>query len=123
MTALRIYNSNHGALLRKSTTPSMDIIEREKEYMLSINLPGVPKEKINISVKERILTLEVKEEESPAEEGRYLVRNRRNRAFKQNLQLPEDSNGDSLKASLDNGVLYITLDKKTEATPRQISIA
>lgn len=133
MTALRrVYNTDrimeelfdslwsHNS--KRSTVP-VDIIEKEEEYLVRMDLPGIKKESVNITMKERVLSVEVNEENKEEEEGRYHIRNRKNLSFKSSWQMPENSDSESLSASMDQGVLTLTLRKKEEAAPRKISIA
>ena len=72
--------------------------DTEDKSVVEFDVPGIPKENITISVENQVLTVEGKTET-------------RSKKFKVALRSKYDL--DSIKASLDNGVLYVTIPKSS----------
>lgn len=108
---------------RVSYTPDYDVTESDNEYTLSFELPGLEEDNINLEVKERLLTLEVKRDKVKEEnEIKYLVRNRKHLEFSKSFKLPEDVDSDNVNAEYKNGVLAVNISKKEEVKPKKITI-
>lgn len=132
MTALRrVYNTNRVMedlfqslwnSAPESNIAPLDVIEKQEEYVLIFDLPGVKKESVDVSIKDRVLTVSVNKEERK-EEGRYLVKNRENITFKKSYTIPENSDSESLSASMELGILTLNLKKKEESLSRKVSIS
>lgn len=128
MTALRVYNNYIDDFFKSFTAAPMsssvpvDIRENNSEYTFFFDVPGIQKENITVNIKERELTVEASAEEKKEEEGKYLQKNRRTPSFKKVYTLPEDSDGETLSASLEDGVLTLNLKKRPESAPRTVSI-
>ncbi|MDR2501227.1 MAG: Hsp20/alpha crystallin family protein [Treponema sp.] len=114
--------------------PAVDIKEKEGVYLLEMELPGLDEKNIQIHVDNKALTIESKQEEaarnvSPkdaAKEGvepvRYLVRERRQVAFRRSFQLPENADTQSITAHFKKGVLHLEIKILPEAQKRKIEI-
>lgn len=108
---------------RTSSTPDYDVTESDSGYSLYFDLPGVEEDRINLEVKDRVLTLEVKKDDiKDKEEVKYLVRNRKKAGFTKSFKLPEDVNPESVDAEFQNGVLTVGISKKEEVKPKRITI-
>lgn len=105
--------------------PKMDIRETDTAYELAIELPGVKKEAIQVSVHENSVTLNaevVEEKEADGAEANWLLRERSFGKFSRTLQLPEAVNEDASQARYVDGVLYLTLQKKRASQVRRLTI-
>ncbi|KAL7750323.1 hypothetical protein RI367_004095 [Sorochytrium milnesiophthora] len=103
----------------------MDVSESDKEYTVKADLPGVPKENVNISLDKDVLTIsaEVHNEASNNDKDTRHIVERSYGRFQRVLRLPADADVDNTKASYDNGVLTLTLGKKPEeSTTKKIAI-
>ncbi|HEY6952112.1 MAG TPA: Hsp20/alpha crystallin family protein [Bacteroidota bacterium] len=106
-----------------SSRPAVDITENETGSTFFIELPGVKKEDIRISVENGWLT--VNGERKPFEESeikRVLHRETRNEAFARTIKLPHRVDLNTIAAELENGILKISLPKAEEVRPRTIEI-
>ena len=102
----------------------MDVFDREDRVMVKVELPGVDKDDIDISVVGDVLTIkgERKAEEEVKHEDYYCCERYRG-SFRRTVQLPADVDTEKIEASYENGVLEITLPKRAEVTPKKISVS
>jgi len=103
--------------------PRVDIREEKESVVLSAELPGVPKENLNIELKDGVLTVtgEKKAERTDEEKGFYRSE-RIFGSFKRSFKVPDVVDPEQIAADYSDGVLTLTLPKKPEASPRQIAI-
>ena len=101
-----------------------DIIERDKEYAVHVELPGIDKKDVNIELNEGILTIfgERKHEKKHESENAIIIE-RSYGSFSRSMQLPEGVTEDQLKAKMEHGVLEITFPKTTETPSKKKKIA
>jgi len=108
------------------TTPKVNIIEKDDAFLLELAIPGVPKNLVTIDVKEDQLIIELpKQETEEPEKINYLRKEYGYTEFKKVFNLTDDINQSAIDASLENGILTITLEKKEEAKgipPKTITI-
>ncbi|CAK8722606.1 HSP20 family protein [Candidatus Electrothrix laxa] len=118
---------------RKSTTedktpletgdwaPVVDILETENEFVLKVELPGVEKDDVQVSIDSRILT--IKGEKKNDNKDKKVHRTEcRYGSFVRNFTLPQDVDMDKVEATCKNGVLSLTLTKMEQAKPKQIEV-
>jgi HSP20 family protein len=98
------------------SAPPVDFVEKEKEYELTAELPGLDEKNIEIKLSNSLLTIsgEKKEEKEEKKEG-YYFSERRYGSFKRAFRVPEGVDTDKIEASFDKGVLKIRLPKTPEA--------
>ncbi len=99
-------------------TPRMDIVEKDDTILIKAEVPGVDKKDINISVQDRVLTIEgEKKQESVDENSNYYRAERVYGAFKRQFELPEEVETEKVDAKYENGILTIDLKKKEVVKP------
>ena len=121
----RFFNSvNEGP--SKTATPSVNVIEEDKEFVIEVALPGLGREDFNIEVEEDVLSIfSVEKEDKEDKKRNYTLREFTFKNFKRSFQLPDTIDQERIEANHKNGVLSITLHKKeemVEKAPRQIKI-
>ena len=96
--------------------PAVDIIEKEKEYEISAELPGMEPGNIEISVANGDLTIKgEKKEEKEEKKKDYYLSERRYGSFERSFRVPEGVDTDRIDASFKKGVLKVTLPKTPAA--------
>ncbi len=106
-----------------SLMPLMNIEETKDVYRISIEVPGMEKDDIDIEVKDNVLTISgEKKEEVKSEDSTFYRRERRFGKFSRSISLPNDINVDGIDAEYKNGVLTLTLPKTEEAKPKKITV-
>lgn len=100
------------------TSPSINVIENEKEFKIEVAAPGMTKEDFNIQVNEEdnlVITMEKKSEnKEERKEGRYLRREFSYSKFQQTMILPDNVVKDEITAQVEHGVLNIVIPKLSE---------
>jgi HSP20 family protein len=103
--------------------PSLELEENESEYKVTVELPGLKPEEVELTVDQGMLTVrgEKRREERKTQAGvEYTERSYG--SFVRTVQLPRSVAADKIAANYENGVLSITLPKGEESRPRRISV-
>ena len=106
--------------------PAVDVCEREKEYEISAELPGMDASNIDVKLADGILTIKgEKKEEKEEKQKDYYLSERRFGSFQRSSQLPEGIDEDKIQASFEKGVLTLKLPKGADAQKpeKKISIS
>ncbi len=103
--------------------PAVDLVETKDAIQVKVELPGVKKEDVEISLKDDFLVIkgEKKEEREEKGENRYYME-RTYGSFSRVVTLPAKVKEDKIRASYKDGVLEIHLPKAEEAKPREIKV-
>jgi HSP20 family protein len=103
--------------------PRLDIAEGDREITVSAELPGVEQKDVEVTVRDDILTIrgEKKAEKETKEKNYHLVE-RSYGSFQRALRLPPGIDGEKVRASIDKGVLTVTLPKAPAAQPKKIEV-
>jgi HSP20 family protein len=105
-------------------TPALDVHEDKDGYSIRVELPGMKREEIEVSIQDDALVISGERKAEEAKEGTEVHRQERFYGkFSRVLTLPIAVAGDKVKASYKDGVLTVTLPKAEEAKPRQISVS
>jgi HSP20 family protein len=104
--------------------PAMDVIEREHEYVVRTEMPGVKKEDLDITIENGVLTVsgETKSETEEKKGERVIRQERRCGKYVRSLRLGQQVDDRSVKANLRDGVLELILPKAEEVKPKKISV-
>lgn len=90
-----------------------DIIEKEDSYLLKVNIPGVKKEDVKISLNDEYLTVNVSYKEEKEEKEKYLYQERRVGEYSRSYNVGKYVKEEDISASINDGVLTITIKKVT----------
>lgn len=100
--------------------PALDIEETNKQYRITLEVPGVEEKDIEITLADDVLTVRgEKRQQQETNEGGFHRVERSYGSFQRVLNLPDDANQESIKAEFKNGVLTITMDKREPSAPKQ----
>ena len=107
----------------EADTFKVDVEDREKEYIVHAELPGVKKEEVSLSLEDGRLRISVQRDEEKEEKDKnYIHRERRVCSMERNIFLQE-AGEENIKAKLEHGVLKIEIPKKPHVdTSRRIEI-
>ena len=110
-------------IVKNEMSPAVDVRETEKGYLMEVDLPGYSENEIDISMKDRILTLSCKKEKNEEKkEGGYLIKERNTSEFKRRFNFSDDIDDTAISATFENGVLEVNIPKKVETKPVQIEV-
>ena len=103
--------------------PRADVLEGEKEFVVVMDLPGVAREDLEINLENQALTVKAAKT-NPVPEGFELRRHERadEVSFGRTFNLGTSVENEQISATLDAGVLRITLPKSEKSLPRRITI-
>ena len=102
--------------------PGTDIFETEDALTVVMEVPGVDKEAVDISVENQVLKVEAKIDPSKYEGMEPLYTEYNVGHFARSFALSNKIDQQQISAKLEDGVLTLTLKKMKEAIPRKISI-
>lgn len=96
-------------------SPAVDIVETDREYIITSEMPGVTADNVEVKLSDGDLTLKCEKTEPKEEErGRVHVTERRYGALQRTFRIPESVDSGKIEASFSNGILAVTLPKKIE---------
>jgi HSP20 family protein len=103
--------------------PALDISERKDAYLVTVELPGVDVDDLEITLEDGLLTIQGERyfAHDSSEQHFYRVE-RRYGAFRRLITLPAQVMAEGIQATVDNGVLQILVPKMEEATPKRIKV-
>lgn len=103
--------------------PRVDILESENEYRVHMDMPGVKKENVDITVEDGVLTISGERKWEVGEDERSVVGERAHGKFSRRFKLDNAIDAEKIGAGFDSGVLTIHLPKAEVAKPRRIEIS
>jgi HSP20 family protein len=104
--------------------PAMDVVETEKEYAISAELPGIDENSVEIKLVNNTLTIRgEKNEEKEDKQKDYYMSERRYGSFQRSFALPDGIDSDKIEATFVKGVLTVKLPKSVAAQQAEKKIA
>jgi HSP20 family protein len=102
--------------------PSASVIEAADGYTLEVEMPGVNKEGLGISIENNELTI-VGRRSLPAVEGTPIHRESRPENYRRTFDLDPSIDANKISAKIDQGVVSLTLPKAEHVKPRKITVS
>ena len=114
----------HGDGVPAPSQIKVDVKETDGGYTVQAEVPGVPKEDIQVSIDGNVVSLraEVRQHDQKTEGEKVLRSERYFGSVARSFQLPVDVDAAQAKAKYDNGVLTLTLPKKQGGSAQRLSI-
>ena len=113
--------------VRKSTIPSVNILESNEMYKLELAAPGLSKDDFKISIENDLLSVSTEKKVEFSEKSeKYTRKEFSYSSFQRSFTLPELVDVEKIGAVYENGIMTIQLPKKEEAkpkSPREIKIS
>ncbi|WP_297391264.1 Hsp20/alpha crystallin family protein [Acidiferrobacter sp.] len=105
--------------------PAMDVTERENEYVIRMDMPGVNREDIDITLAEGVLTVsgEVRRQHEEKAGDRLIREERCYGKLARSVRLGSHIDDKKVSANYKDGVLELTLPKAEEMKPKKITVA
>ena len=103
--------------------PAVDILEKDNEYVLEAEVPGMTKKDIHIDLRDGVLTISGERKyEGEEKKDQYTRVERCYGSFTRSFTLPEHVETDKIDAEYKDGVLRVTLPKGERARPKAIDV-
>jgi HSP20 family protein len=109
--------------LGEVAAPALDVYRTPTEIVVQAALPGLKPEDVNIDITGE--TLEIKGERKAEQEIKkedYLYQGRRYGAYSRSVVLPSGLKTDKAEATMEDGILTLTIPKVEEVKPKKISV-
>ncbi len=103
-------------------TPDVDIFESDKEITLLADMPGVTPDRLNIDLRDDVLTLSGETESDGESSEKPIIIEYGVGKYHRQFTLSEVVDQAAITADLKDGVLRLVLPKVKKATPRKITV-
>jgi HSP20 family protein len=108
----------------RTWAPALDVSEDKNNFSVRVELPGLKREEIEVSLEEGALVIAgERKAETPGEGTEVHRRERYYGKFRRALTLPAEVVADKVQAAYKDGVLTVTLPKVEEVKPKQIVVS
>ena len=108
---------------RATWAPAVDISERKDAYVVTVEVPGVKPEDLDVTLEDGLLTIQGERRmEEETSERQYHRVERRYGGFRRSITLPSQVRSDSIEADYSDGVLQVVVPKAEEAKPKKITV-
>lgn len=106
-------------------SPALDVAESDAAYTVSVDLPGVAKEDVKVSIDGRRVDIEAqtRKEEERKEGDRVVYRERSMASYARSFTVAADIDQSASAAKLENGVLTLTLSKRGAPASAQLTVS
>lgn len=103
--------------------PLTDVSETPEHLTLRLEVPGLAREELKISVENNVLTIRGEKKQETSREDETFYRTERSYgSFERSFSLPSHVDPDDVSANLENGVLTVRVPRREEAKAREIRI-
>jgi HSP20 family protein len=103
--------------------PALDISERKDAYLVTVELPGLKPEDLDITMEDGLLTIQGERQlTTESSEQQFHRVERRYGAFRRAITMPAHVMAEGIQASFEDGVLQILVPKAEEAKPKRIQV-
>jgi HSP20 family protein len=104
-------------------SPSADISETEKEYLIRAELPGMKKEDVKVTVGDGVLTIEGERKQQKDEKSERFHRVETHYgSFTRTFSLPDNVKSDQIRCESKEGVLTVHIPKTEQKKPKEIQV-
>ena len=114
--------SSRQSQLFSGWTPALDLYQNNDNIVAVVELPGMRKEDIEISLQDGTLTISGERKEERGTEDGATRTERYTGKFRRSITLPTRVDANKVNATYKDGILTVTLPKAEEAKPKQIQI-
>jgi HSP20 family protein len=119
-----VANQTLGQVAKEFTSvhPAVNIKESEKDFSIQLAVPGLNKEDFSIVVEKNTLKVSAKKEVAVKEGEKIWRKEFSFQQFERQFNLPDTVSVEKIGATYEQGILTISLEKKPEVAPKNISI-
>jgi HSP20 family protein len=121
-TLTRENRDNDRVQTEQFVAPSASVIEAGEGYTLEVEMPGVNKDGLDISVENNELTI-IGRRSLPVVEGTLIHRESRPENFRRTFELDPSIDANKIGAKVEHGLVTLTLPKAEHVKPRKITVS
>ena len=122
----RRYAGLGGRALRQESgdwTPTANITETDKEYLIKAELPEVKKEDVKVTLRDNVITIEGERRQEKKDKNENEIRVESfYGSFSRSFSLPDNIDASGVRAETKDGVLSIHIPKTAAVQPKQIAV-
>ncbi|MDR4512831.1 MAG: Hsp20/alpha crystallin family protein [Nitrososphaeraceae archaeon] len=121
MNPLKTYGMTPGMDFIETRVPLCDIVDNGDKYIISLEVPGIQKDKIELKATEEYLSISgIDEKKNEKEEENYVLRERSYKSFSRKIPFTENIIPAKVDATVENGILKIELPKQNQHLLRKL---
>ncbi|HEX5636108.1 MAG TPA: Hsp20/alpha crystallin family protein [Gammaproteobacteria bacterium] len=114
---------DNGNVVTSDWSPAVDIKEEPNRFLITVDVPGVDPDKIEVHMENGMLSIKgERESEKKTEREGYKRIEREHGVFYRRFTMPDGVNASAIEANSKNGVLTISIPKAEAAQPRRITV-
>lgn len=103
--------------------PLCDILDRGDRYLISLEVPGIQKDKIEVKATNEYITISgIEEGRNEKEDGNYVLKERTYRSFSRRIPFSENIIPTEIRATVENGILKIEIPKQKPTSIEETQI-
>jgi len=102
--------------------PMASVVEDADGYLLQVEMPGVNKKGLEISLEDNELTI-VGRRSLPTVDGTLIHCESRHENFRRTFELDPSIDGNKISAKIEQGILTLTLPKAEHVKPKKITVS
>jgi len=116
-------SANVRGLFDRPVSPAIDVTEDAEQFTVTCDVPGLKREDIEVNLAHGVLTIKG-EKKSPkrSERARVYREETWEGKFQRTVAMPSEVDPSKVAADMKDGVLTVTLPKREDAKPKQITI-
>ncbi len=120
----RVFGTAPAAEGRRVRSPALDVAESDAGYTVKLEVPGVTKEDVKISVEGRQVNVQAQSQQSEEKKDgdRIVYQERSVSSYSRSFTLPQEVEQGDAAAKLENGVLTLTLPKRSARSAARITV-
>ena len=104
-------------------SPRMDMIDNDDEIIFKVELPGVDKKDLDVSISDNLLTIKgTSKKESEKEKDNYYSSEIRKGSFCRSVSLPNNVDSSKIKAEFKNGLLELSIPKVAKTSRKTVKV-
>ncbi len=118
-----LYREYGGVPANATHFPYSDVIETGDNWLITMELPGVDKSDVSVNVEGGYIKISAKRERDTShDDDMYLRREISYGLYERTFKIGRDLQVDKIKASMDNGILKITIPKELKTAQNSIEV-
>ena len=120
---LRSAGIQQGIESMETRIPLCDILDKGDRYLISLEVPGIQKENIEVKATNEYITISgIEEGRNEKEDGNYVLKERTYRSFSRRIPFSENIIPTEIGATVENGVLKIEIPKQKPTSIEETQI-